>query len=292
MAAARSIEPLLDDLHQIVRRDAPHLERLLEIFAQEARVGREWLAPSLDRLAAGAALLEIGAGLMLLSCQLAKEGFRVTALEPVGDGFSSFTELQKIVLAYAAERSIAPEVLPIPVEELTEDARFDLAYSINVMEHVQNFALALANVARAVRRGCEYRFICANYLFPYEPHFDIPIVFSKALTERIFRRRIYSNTRVGDAAGLWNSLNWITVPKITRTVRNLPDVSVSFDRSMLQVVLLRAVSDRQFAERRSPFIIGLAKAAVRLGLHRVAKWIPAFIQPVMDCSLKRSAEVH
>ena len=287
MAAVPSIEPLLDDVRDIVRRDAPHLERLLEIFAQEARFGREWLTPSLNRLAPGAAILEVGAGLMLLSCQLAKEGFRVAALEPVGEGFSSFSELQKLVLVYAEKRGIAPEVLPIPVEQLDQDSSFDFAYSINVMEHVGNFAVALERVGRAIRPGCEYRFMCANYLFPYEPHFNIPTLFSKSLTEKLFRRRIYANTRVGDAAGVWKSLNWITVPKVVRAVRNLSGVSVSFDRSMLEAVLLRAVGDREFSARRSPFVRSLAKGAVSLGLHRLGKWIPPFLQPVMDCSMKR-----
>jgi SAM-dependent methyltransferase len=292
LAVDPSIEPLLDDVRNIVRRDAPHLEGLLDIFAQEARVGREWLTPSLNRLALGAVILEVGAGLMLLSCQLAKEGFRVVALEPVGEGFSSFSELQKLVLAYAEKQGIAPDVLPIPVEQLDQESRFDFAYSINVMEHVGNFAVALETVGRAIRPGSEYRFICANYLFPYEPHFNIPILFSKSLTEKLFRRRIYGNTRVGDAAGVWKSLNWISVPKVVRAVRNLSEVSVSFDRSMLEAVLLRAVGDREFSARRSPFVRGLAKGVVRLGLHRLVKWIPPFIQPVMDCSMKRRAQAH
>jgi SAM-dependent methyltransferase len=268
LAAVPSIEPLLEEVRDIVRRDAPQLERLLEIFAQEARVGREWLAPSLNRLAPGAAILEVGAGLMLLSGQLAKEGFRVAALEPVGEGFSSFSELQKLVLAHAERQGFAPHVLPIPVEHLDQQSKFDFAYSINVMEHVGNFAVALERVGRAIRPGCEYRFMCANYLFPYEPHFNIPTLFSKSLTEKLFRRRIYANTRVGDAAGVWKSLNWITVPKVVRAVRNLSGVSVSFDRSMLEAVLLR------------------------LGLHRLGKWIPPFLQPVMDCSMKRRPGVQ
>ena len=70
MAAVPSIEPLLDQVRDVVRRDAPHLERLLEIFAQEARGGREWLTPSLNRLAPGAVILEVGAGLMLASGKL------------------------------------------------------------------------------------------------------------------------------------------------------------------------------------------------------------------------------
>jgi SAM-dependent methyltransferase len=287
LAPAPSIEPLLAQVREIVRRDAPHLERLLEIFAQEARIGREWLAPSLNRLAPGAAILEVGAGTLLLSCQLAKEGYRVAALEPVGEGFSSFSELQKLVLADAEARGIAPQVLPIPVEQLDQQNKFDFAYSINVMEHVDNVALALERVGRAIRPGCEYRFMCANYLFPYEPHFNIPTLFSKSLTEKLFRRRIYGNSRVGDAAGVWRSLNWITVPKVVRAARKLAEVSVSFDPCMLEAVLLRAVGDREFSERRSPWVRSFAKGAVGLGLHRLGKWIPPLLQPVMDCSMKR-----
>jgi hypothetical protein len=56
---------------------------------------------------------------------------------------------------------------------------------------------------------------------------------------------------------------------------------------MLEAVLLRAVGDREFSERRSPWVRSLAKGAVGLGLHRLGKWIPPFLQPVMDCSMKR-----
>jgi hypothetical protein len=159
---------------------------------------------------------------------------------------------------------------------------------MNVMEHAGDFALALKRVACALRPGAEYRFICANYLFPYEPHFDIPIVLSKALTEKLFRRRIYGNRRVGDAAAVWKSLNWITVPKVARAVRNLPDASVSFNRSALESVLLRFIDDLEFCSRRSPFVRSVTKCALKLGLHRLVKWIPPFMQPVMDCSIKRT----
>ena len=288
MAAAPSpIEPWLEELRAVVARAAPQLERLFEIFAQEARMGRAWLAPSLERLAPGAAVLEIGAGLMLLGCQLRREGFSVTALEPVGEGFSSFADLQRIVLQHAERRGIAPRLLPIAVERLDRTSEFDFVYSINVMEHVGDYSLALERIGRALRPGCEYRFLCANYLFPYEPHFDIPIVLSKGLTEKLFRRRIYGNQRVGDAAGVWKSLNWITVPKVVRAARKLPGVSVSFNRATLEAVLLRAVSDREFSARRSPFVRRLARGAVRLGLHRLARWVPPFMQPVMDCSVRR-----
>jgi hypothetical protein len=98
-------------VRRAVRRDAPQLERSFDVFAQEARAARAWLAPSLQRLAPGAEVLEVGAGLMLLSCQLAKEGFALTALEPIGQGFSSFSELQRIVLAQSA-RSLSTSLIP------------------------------------------------------------------------------------------------------------------------------------------------------------------------------------
>lgn len=290
MGTSNPIDPLLQDLLDIIRRDAPHLEWLFGVFAQEARVGRDWLEPNLARLNRGASILEVGAGLMLLSCQLAKEGFLVTAIEPMGDGFlSDFSELQKIVLAYAEDRNISPEIAPIQIEQFKRENEFAFAFSINVMEHVGNVAKALETIGRALRSGSEYRFTCANYLFPYEPHFNIPILFSKPLTKRFFHQRIFHNTRMDDPVGVWNSLNWITVPKVIHATQHLPGISVSFGRSMLESTLLRVVNDPEFFARRSPWIRSLVRVVVALGLHRLGKWVPARIQPVMDCTMKRCA---
>lgn len=281
------IEPLLRDVLSLVSRDAPQLRGLFDVFAQEARFGLNWLAPDLRRLEMGAAILEVGAGLMLVSSALASDGFKVTALEPLGEGFSGFQELQRIVLAYAQGRSIAPRVLALPVEQLDAHGEYDFAFSVNVMEHVGSVPRALERIARALRPGADYRFTCAIYLFPYEPHFNIPTLISKSLTERFFRRRIFGDNRVGDASGVWQSLNWITVPQVARAVENLPDMSISFNRRMLEATLSRVVSDPEFSSRRSPWMRGLVQGVVALGLHRLGKWVPALLQPSMDCSMKR-----
>lgn len=291
MVIQNPIEPLLQELLIAVRREAPSLEWQFSVFAQEARVGRLWLEPNLVQLDPGASILEIGAGLMLLSCQLTKEGFAVTALEPVGEGFSSFVELQEIVLAYAKDCGIAPEIVPVPVEWLDRESEFAFAFSINVMEHVGNVALALKSVGRAIRQECEYRFTCANYLFPYEPHFNIPTLFSKSMTGKLFKQRILSNTRVGDPIGVWNSLNWITVPKVIRATRDLSGLSVSFNRASLEATLLRVVRDPEFSARRSPWVRNVVRVVVALGLHRLGKLVPASLQPVMDCTIKRQRRV-
>jgi SAM-dependent methyltransferase len=286
--SGRSIERLLEPLSEIVSQESPHLCRLLEIFAQEARFGRSWLDASLSRLRKGDAVLEIGAGLMILSCQLVEEGYAVTALEPISEGFSDFSELQAIVLRFAAARGIAPRVLTIPVEEFRERSVFALAYSVNVMEHVANVRAALKNAGRAIKPGAAYRFICPNYLFPYEPHFDIPILFSKAITERLFKKAILGNSKVEDPMGLWRSLNWITVSEVLRAVRFMPGFSVSLGRTMFRVALERAIHDREFAARRAGWVRFLATAVVRVGLHRVTEYLPPHVHPIIDCTMTRA----
>lgn len=288
---SNNIQSLLQEIMDIVQHKAPHLEELFNVFAQEACTGRAWLAENLACLTHGARILEVGAGLMLLSCQLTKEGFAVSSLEPLGDGFSSFIELQKIVLAYAEKNNIMPMVIPIAVEQLTLENEFDFAFSINVMEHVSDVSIALERTIHAIRPGAEYRFICPNYLFPYEPHFNIPIIFSKSLTEKLLRRRIYDNTRVGDPTGLWKSLNWITVSKVLKTVQRMPDVSFYFDRTILKTLLTRVTNDKEFSNRRSPWIRKCAHLIVSLGLHQLVEWIPPIVQPAMDCTIKRKNKI-
>lgn len=228
-------ETALSELREIVQADAPHLLPLYSTFAQEARFGRRWLAPNLDGLAPGASILEVGAGLMLLSSQLIREGFTVTALEPIGTGFSAFAELQAIVLAYSRGRGIAPRILACNVEDLEEARRYDFAFSINVMEHVDNVPGAVRRILDGLRPGATYRFVCPNYSFPYEPHFDMLTLFSKRLTGRLRRRDILNNQIMADPEGMWQSLNWITVGEIKKAVaevrvRSLDSIGTSSAR--------------------------------------------------------------
>jgi hypothetical protein len=224
---------------------------------------------------------------MLLSCQLCREGYEVTAIEPIGEGFSGFRSLQDVVLNYAGLHGFAPHIRHMNVEAFHEPDCYMLAYSINVMEHVSSVEVALENVMAAMQLHGRYRFTCPNYLFPYEPHFNIPTLFSKQLTARIFGRSILNNVRMDDPAGVWHSLNWITVPQIRNVCHKRTDIKLVFRRRLLADSLARIERDTEFARRRSPWLRKLAGGLVRTGLHRVFALIPAAMQPIIDCELTR-----
>lgn len=287
MQSSNSIEILLQDIFQIVNKDSPHLRALFRIFSQEARSSRIWLESNLNSLSKDVPILEVGAGLMLLSCQLRREGFLVASIEPVSEGFSEFSELQGIILAYAKENNCMPTIIPIPVEDMNLTNEFAFAFSVNVMEHVSDVNLALKNIVNSLKPGAEYRFTCPNYLFPYESHFNIPNLFFKKLTERIYYKRIFGNKRMDDPKGVWNSLNWITVPRIILALRGMQNANVVFKRSMLELNLLRVINDEEFSARRPPWIRNIIRILVCLNLHRLGGCIPASVQPTIDCSITR-----
>jgi SAM-dependent methyltransferase len=282
------IESLLKELRDLISSEHPHLLKLFDVFAAEARFARQWLEPNLRKLKAGSQVLEVGAGLMLVSCQLMREGYQVTALEPVGEGFSGFLALQGVVLNHARGIGIAPTILALPVERLDKVGMFSFAFSVNVMEHIESLPACMANIVRALAPAGIYRFTCPNYLFPYEPHFDIPTLLSKSLTGRVFRKRILESRQVEDQMGLWRSLNWINVFSIQQVCRRIGGVSVDFDRSMFGQIFTRVVIDPEFAARRSRWVRVLAAWMVRWRLHEVLVYCPAVMMPTIDCTVIRT----
>ena len=283
------IDAWLDAVAQRIARDAPELRALFDVYAGEARFGRRFIAAELARLPSGARVLEVGAGSYLLSSQLAREGFDVVALEPVGQGFSHFRRMQEIVSQLAAEMQCMPRVLRVEAECLAASNAHDFAFSINVMEHVGDVAAVIERVAASLRQGARYRFTCPNYAFPYEPHFNMPTLFSKPLTERWMAKRIFGNRQLDDPAGTWRSLNWITVGEIARVVRRHPDLRVRFRRDLLTSTLERVVHDPQFAARRSALMRAGIATLVRTGLHRAPAALPASMLPIIDCEIERRA---
>jgi SAM-dependent methyltransferase len=278
---------LLDEISQIVRREAPALSAIFATYAGEASFGRALIDRDLRRLGRGARILEVGTGSFMLSCMLQREGYQVTAIEPTGTGFSHFTKLQDIVLAHAARQNAVPTVLRIPGEALVLEEQFDFAFSLNVMEHVGDVGEVLRRVHRALRPGGIHRFVCPNYAFPYEPHFNIPTLFSRALTQRLLWPWIAGSKGVPDPLGTWASLNWISVRQVRRLSRRDLAVEPAFAADIFDLFLDRAVSEPEFRARRGRLLTGSLDLLRRLNLLRAARLIPVAALPVMDCTIGR-----
>lgn len=284
-----TIDYFLADMRTYFADTKPSLLVLFDIYAAEAAFGRRYIASDLENLPLSAKILEVGSGSMLLSCQLVREGFQVTALEPIGTGFSHFEEMRQLVLARAAALECLPQNLQITAEALTETDVFDYAFSINVMEHVDNISMVIARTVQSLKVGASYRFTSPNYLFPYEPHFNIPTLFSKRVTEKMFGKKIFGNKKLADPSGTWKSLNWINVIQVRKISQQLPGVKVSFNRFLLVATLERIASDPSFASRRSSIVRKILLMLVKTHLHRLFHLIPAELQPILDCTLQKTA---
>jgi SAM-dependent methyltransferase len=276
-------------VRQYVASEEPKLIPVFDMYANEALFGRRWLSRDIEKQPQGAAILEIGAGLLLLSCQLAREGFSVTALEPTGDGFSAFERIRPHVMECARRDGINYRLLECPVEELELKNCFDLAFSVNVMEHVVNVDTTLTRVAQSLRPNGTYRFTCPNYQFPYEPHFSLPTLFSKTLTEKVLGKAIFNSHRLEEPEAIWNSLNWIGVRQIKRICRTLPGAFPRFHTTMIGDTLERALSDQTFAKRHASWVVNIAGMLVSIGAHRALALVPADIQPIIDCEISVAA---
>lgn len=281
------VDEFLAPVRQHLDAEAPHLRPLFDRMAGEARFARRWLDEDLSRLSETASILEIGGGTFLLTYELAREGFAITAIEPTGVGFGAFEELGDIVLALAARDGLAPKVVRCKAEEFRSDFLFEFAFSVNVMEHIEAPGIAIERVSASLSPGGSYRFLCPNYLFPYEPHFNIPTFGSKALTERLLRRHIEASTRARDPMGLWKSLNWITVPQVKRMAAADASLTVDFQRRTLASMVERSVDDAEFAKRRAPWMVAAVRVLKATRVLRFASLIPATCQPLMDVRLTK-----
>lgn len=283
----KSLESWLTCIHARFEANAPDLLPMLDVYANEATFGRRYLTEELQRLPPDACVLEVGAGSMILSCQLVREGYRVTALEPIGVGFSHFSKMRTLIMELAQSEGCLPEILDVPGEELFARRVYDLAFSINVMEHVDDAEKVISNIIESLKPGAKYRFTCPNYLFPYEPHFGIPTLFTKRLTEKVMRKSIFHAARKDDPTGLWNSLNWITVNQIRRHMRREKGCVTRFDGTLLASTLERTLSDPAFAARHAAMIRLVATVLVRLKVHRLLAKFPATCQPIIDCIITK-----
>ena len=258
---------------------------MFDTYSEEAIFGRCFIEQDIQSLNIGSRILEVGAGSLLLAYQLVREGFIVSALEPIGQGFSHFGKMRQLIIDSAHEQGYNINLLDMPAESLVEENRYDYAFSINVMEHVKDYDQVIERVSRSLKLGCVYHFTCPNYIFPYEPHFNIPIFPTKNFTFIVFRSKIYGNKNLIDPIGIWDSLNWINVFGVKKSVNKNSDISVKFDTQLLRNTLERVLVDKKFAERRSKWMCVVISWAKRLKVIGAIGRISYILQPSMDCRI-------
>ena len=283
-------DPILDLLEEVEAYAATALEQefdrnWLRSLRQQAAFGYRRLDLELAELKPRARLLEIGGGPFLLAMLLAARGFSVHVLEPKGTGFEQLYRIQDMVLSFCAHKGIQFEVIDQKVEEFSSNDRFDLAYSVNVFEHLDDIEKALSSVVAVLSNNGVLRILCANYSFPYEPHFGVPIVVNKKTTQALFSSRIDKKETAKRSPGLWQSLNFISVPMLRRLCAQ-HGWNVDFDRSATVDILKRFQFDESLRQRHAP-LAPLVDLALKVGIGRVISALPSATQPYLDARIIR-----
>ena len=244
--------------------EADEAERLLAIYANEARVGLRLIHPLLRP---GMRVLEIGSGIGALLNFLHSEGVDIVGIEPGGSGFG-FMPAMNAAIAAAAGGSA--RCLVIGAEELDQahHGGFDLIFSTNVIEHIPDLDSAFRGMARVLAHDGMMVHACPNYAIPYEPHFGIPLV---PLCPRLTRHIVPGMlTRY---PGLWAELNFVTARRVRRIVRGL-GLAVTFDRDVLHDVLTRISEDDEFSKRQGRLGRVVRFGVRNLGLDALLKRVP------------------
>jgi 2-polyprenyl-3-methyl-5-hydroxy-6-metoxy-1,4-benzoquinol methylase len=291
-----SLERALDEMVQrgkfaeeqiLLKR--PDLLDLFFTYQNEALAARKFLHSSLLKLDNGAQILEIGGGILALATQLASEGFKVSSVEPIGEGFSGIAIIMQIFSEIMENKDTIFELIETPIEDYEPDKKFDFIFSVNVMEHLKDPYSVLLQSLEKLEPGGEYRFICPNYDFPYEPHFG-KFLYRRSGGSFVLPLARATHHSYKDSEGLFNSINWITVKKIRHFSKKY-NFKVKFNRYAFGDLLVRAFED-ELIRKRHPILATLLKPIAFLRISFLASLMPVEIQPTMDVSLEKSKSVH
>lgn len=139
-------QPGREDLVQGAYYDDP-----LSESAERFRRSNEWRATrALIGDGNGRAALDIGAGRGIASYALARDGWRVTALEPDPSQLVGAAAIRQL----AADTGVAIEVEQTLSERLPfDDASFDLVYGRAVLHHIGDLPAACREFARVLKPG-------------------------------------------------------------------------------------------------------------------------------------------
>lgn len=268
-------EAFIVEVVKRVKRPLPEVQALIHTYVNEARFGYTLIEPYLTD---DIRLLEVGAGVGILSACLQLSGYEVTGIEPSGPGFDLC-----YVIGQEIRSILGIEVtgfVNLAVEDLHKSTlgQFDLIYSVNVLEHLPNLDSAFLRMQSVLAPQGLMVHTCPNYHIPYEPHFGVMLVpFFPLLSKFILSQKITDTA-------LWQSLNFITSTGMKRICKR-NGLHIIFEPEVMYRTMQRMGDDYIFAERHQGIINYMYRFLSVTGLIYLLKiWPPIFSTPMIFVS--------
>lgn len=259
-----------------------HLEKG-QTFLNEAQFGLDRILESVRDLPSGSRILEVGSGAGILLTELSRlfPEHTFVGIEPNGQGFQFFSDFQ---LSLGEQVKIHNG----GYETFESDDTWDLIYSINVFEHLPDWRHFLLFLNKNLSSEGKATILCPNYSFPYEPHFGLPLIFSKKITFFLFQTRIEKFEKENDCLGLWNSLNFVKYHQVKSFVRR-SNLKFKADFRIVEDMVQRLSSDKDFAQRQK-LLAWPAKFLLRTGLLKFILTFPGVhhFLPYLQIEIKKN----
>lgn len=256
----------------------------ISLWLAEANFGLLNLRDYIKTLEVNSNILEVGCGSGILLSMLSEEfsQHKFIGIEPFGDGFSKLKSFKSRI------RNNGINVKAKPYEKYNPKTKFNLIYSINVFEHLDDWRHFLYWAEKNLKKRGRCIILCPNYNFPYESHFGIPIIFNKQITYKIFKKYINKHEQKNDCHGLWKSLNFIKKTEIKNFFnqnRSNMKINLFDDLSIFDVMVERIFNDPEF-KRRQLFLCYAVIFIKKIRILGLFKFFSSFV-PYMKINLEK-----
>jgi 2-polyprenyl-3-methyl-5-hydroxy-6-metoxy-1,4-benzoquinol methylase len=258
-------------------------DSMSRLLVNEARFQLSRLLPALtSQRSEHTDVLEVGAGSCILSAYLASKGHCVTALEPMGPEFDFFAEVQNRMLDFCRRQGITLNLLRTTGEQLKLKNQFDVAFTMNALEHMRDPLLTLDNMVASLKPGGVVLAHCPNYTIPLEVHFNIFLVTrSKPVNEWLYRSKIKRYRPV------WDELNFIRYIEVRRHLAKR-GLEFTFNRAVMRDSVVRLVNDPIFAGRMPLLVRVVGAGLIFCRLLDALSLISPRLQTPMEVLIKRA----
>lgn len=261
-------------------------KELLSMYVNEAMHFSPVILRDVEKLPKSSLIKEVGSGIGMLSILVADRDFRVISFEPESAGFSIMKKIRSAVTSsWLGTGNSRVEWIDDHYSAPTTSADLaDFIFAVNVVEHVPLWRELISNIIESEKPDSRLRLIFPNYIYPYEPHFQIPTLFNKRVTRRVMRTRIVKSN-IANPDAFWDDLSWPTGGQVKNLSREM-GYECAFSQRAFLSYLERFQNDESFRERKGKLFTFIIKLVFPL-INHLANRMPGRYLPVIDVTIYR-----